>query len=74
MKISDLFESNISDDTQAIMRLITNGMVKIPLDPETQMPQPSHPTAWKEFFEGERDYGVNLNAVDWGLIHRDFYV
>ena len=74
MKIADiLFEARESTDTDIIVRLISTGVVKIPLNPETQMPVPSHPAAWKDFFEGEDDYGVNLDAVDWGRIHRDFY-
>lgn len=71
MKLVDIVES--AGDTEAIKRLILSGAVRIPLDPETEMPAPSYPEAWKEFFEGEHDYGVNLDEVDWDLIHGEFY-
>lgn len=73
MKLSDILVES-ADDTDTIFRLITNGTVDIPRDPETGMPSLSTPMDWKDFFEGENDYGVDLNAVDWGLVHRDFYV
>ena len=73
MKLTDLINES-AGDTETIRRLILSGKVRIPLDPETEMPMPSYPEGWKEFFEGAKDYGVDLDAVDWDYIHGEFYV
>jgi hypothetical protein len=73
MKLADLLNEG-AGDTETIRRLIMSGQIRIPVDPESGMPTPSYPDAWKDFFEGEKDYGVNLDGVDWESIHGEFYV
>lgn len=73
MRLNEILNES-ENDTDVIRRLIQSGRVRIPLDSETDMPVPSYPEAWKDFFEGEKDYGANLDAVDWEPIHREFYV
>jgi hypothetical protein len=73
MRLDDILIEG-AGDTKTIVRLITSGKVQIPRDPETQMPTLGTPEAWKDFFEGEHDYGVDLDGVDWDYIHGEFYV
>ena len=73
MKLSDILVEGLGD-TETIRRLITSGQIRIPSNPETGMPTPSSPEAWKEFFEGEHEQGVDFGAVDWDAIHEEFYV
>lgn len=61
-----------TDETQKVINLLKSNKIKIPLNKD-QHPVPSYPEAWKEWLEGEADYGIDFDAVNWEKIHREFY-